>query len=390
VVEEAVTAQPAPGGRTFAPHGLETLVSGAARLRPEAIAFADRSTTCPFGVIAAHVAALARLFADCGLRPGERLLLTGGAEISIVVALLAALRGGFAPALAPLDLSPAELAAYARAIDAAALVGPTDYGELKPVDAYFAAAAAVPSIRLLATLGPGEVDGAVDLKAAAVLRYAAAHPDHGLERGRPAPTTPPLITFDRGRQKPVAHEQATLMAACLDLIARAEIGRATPILSCLPPTSFAGLVAGPFAALLSGASLYLHGPFAADDFLKARDERGHAHLVIPASVAPDLAGAAVLDGLASAVLVSRVSAEREFSLPAPLASSCPMVDLYAVDETAAVPEPRRGGKPVLPGAEPHFVGFDEARVLTIEKAAGHGLAFRGAAVTPERHIGRDA
>jgi len=36
------------------------------------------------------------------------------------------------------------------------------------------------------------------------------------------------------------------------------------------------------------------------------------------------------------------------------------------------------------------VGFDEARVLTIERAPEHGLAFRGAAVTPERPIGRDA
>lgn len=376
-----MSAEPAPGGRSFAPHGLETLVSGAARLRPEAFAFVDRSTTCPFGIVAAQVAALARLFADCGLRPGERLLLAGGAEVSIVIALLAALRGGFVPAMAPLDLGPAELAAYARAIDAVALVGPTAYGELQPVESYFAAAAAVPSIRLLATLGPGEVDGAVDLSAAAVLRYAAAHPDHGLERGRPAPAPSALITFDRGRLRPVAHDQATLMAAGLDFMARAEIGRATPILSCLPPTSFAGLVAGPFAALLSGATLHLHGPFAADDFLKAREHGGHAHLVIPAAVAAELAGAAVLDGLASVVLVSRLSAKGAFRPPALLASSCRVIDLYAIDETAAVAEPRRGGYAVAPAAEAHFVGFDEARVLTIEKAAEHGLAFRGTAVT---------
>ena len=185
------------GGRVFAPYSLDTLVSGAARLRPEAIAFTDRTTTCAFGIAATQVAALARLFVDCGLRPGECLMLAGGAEVSLVTALIAALRGGFEPAFAPLDLGEAELAAYACAVNAVALIGPTAYGELNPVEAYFAAAAAVPSIRLLGTLGPGEIDGAVDLSAASVMRYAATHPDDGLERGKPAPAPPRIGTFDR-------------------------------------------------------------------------------------------------------------------------------------------------------------------------------------------------
>lgn len=377
----------AAGGRLFAPNSLDTLVSGAARLRPEAIAFTDRTTTCPLGDVAAQVAALSRLFVDCGLRPGECLLLAGGAEVSLLITLIAALRGGFEPAFAPLDLSEAELAAYARAVNAAALIGPTAYGELNPVEAYFAVAAAVPSIRLLGTLGPGEIDGAVDLSAAAVMRYAATHPDDGLERGKPAPAPPPIVTFDRTRLKPVMHEQATLMAAGLDFVARAEIGRATPILSTLPPTSFAGLAAGPFAALLSGATLHLHGPFAADDFLKTRERAGHAHLIVPAAIAPDLESAAILEGLASTVLVSRLSAEAGFMPPPPFAAPCPLVDFYAIDETAAVAEPRRGASAAQPAPEPHFVGLDEARVLTIERAAAHALAFRGAAVTSERPIG---
>ena len=245
----------------------------------------------------------------------------------------------------------------------------------------------LPSIRLLATLGPGEVDGAVDLSAASVLRYAATHRDDGLERGKPAPAPPQIITLDRRRLKPVAHAQTTLMAAGLDFVARAEIGRATPILSTLPPTSFAGLVAGPFAALLSGATLHLHGPFAADDFLKTRDRAGHAHLVVPAAIAPDLVGAAILEGLASMVLVSRLSADAGFTSPPPFVCPCPLVDLYAIDEAAAVAEPRRGARAAQPAPEPHFIGFDEARVLTIERAADHALVFRGAAVTPERPNG---
>ncbi|MFZ1960040.1 MAG: AMP-binding protein [Methylovirgula sp.] len=377
-----MNAEPAAGLRVFAPYSLDTLVTGAARLRPETTALADRTRACSYAAFATDVAALARLLVDCGLQPGERLLILGGAEISLLTTLVAALRAGFEPALAPLDLGVAELSAYARGVNAAALIGPSEYGDLKLADAYFEVAAAVHSIRLVATLGPGEVDGAVDLRHAAIARYAAAHPDNGLERGKPAPAPARIVTLDRRRGASVAHEQATLMAASFDFGARAAIGRETPVLSTLPPTSFAGLVAGPFAALLSGAALHLHGPFAADDFLKCRARAGHAHLVVPAAIASELAGAGILDGLASAVLVSRLAADDEYAPPPPFACPCPLIDLYAIDESTAITEPRRGGRAVPPAPEPHYVGFDEARILTVERAAEHELMFRGAAVTP--------
>ncbi len=382
--------QPAAPARAprdlFSAYTLDTLISGAARLRPQGLALADRATSVPFDLLAGQAAALARLLTDCGLRPGERLLLTGGAEASLVIAIIAALRGGFEPALAPLDLDAGELATYAQAIGAAALAGPTAYGAAAPAEIYFAAAARAPSLRLLATLGPQEIDGAVDVSAAAVLRYAAAHPDIGLERGKPLPAEPPrIITFDRSRRKPIFHHQATLMAAGLDFVARATIGRETPILSTLPPTSFAGLVAGPLAALLSGATLHLDGPFEARAFLKRRDEAGPAHLVIPAAVAVEFSRAGVFEGLASAVLVSRLSANMAFMPPEPLATPCPVMDLYAIDEAAAIAELRRAGTAVPPALAPHFIGFDDARILTVEACPqpGRPLACRGAAVTRE-------
>ncbi len=368
----------------FSTYSFDTLISGAARLRPQGLALSDRHTSVPFDLLAGQATALARLLADCGLRPGERLLLTGGAEAALVIAIVAALRGGFEPALAPLDLDPQDLAAYARAIDAAALAGPTAYGVPVPAETYFAAAAAAPSIRFVATLGPQEIDGAVDLSTGAVLRYAAGRPETSLERGQPAPSAPPrLITFDRTRKRPMLHHQATLMAASLDFIARASIGRETPILSTLPPTSFVGLVAGPLAALLSGAPLHLDGPFEAQSFLKRIDALENAHLVIPAAVATDFLRAHVFEGLASAVLVSRLSANADFMPPEPLPTACPIVDLYAIDEAAAVGELRRAGTAVPPALAPHFVGFDEARILTVEACpqSGRPLACRGAAVT---------
>lgn len=379
-----MSAGPAPAEprrEAFAPYSLETLVSGAARLRPETIAFSDRTTAYPYGIIAAQVAALARMLTDYGLRPGECLLLVGGAELSLIIGLIAAVRGGFEPALAPLDLNAEALAAYARTVGSAAILGPTAYGSTSPAETYFATAAAAPSVRLVGTFGPGEVDGAVDLSSAAILRYAAAHPDAGLERGKSLPHASRVTTFDKAQHKPVIHQQATLMAAGLDFMTRAKIGRGTPILLTLPPVTFAGLVAGPFAALLSGATLHLHGPFDARAFLTMRDSAGHAHLIVPASLAPDFAAAPIVGGLASLVLVSRLSAATHFTLPSSLACTIPVVDLYAIDESAVIAEPRHGPTPLRPAAEPHFVGFEESRVLIIEAAGTGPLSFRGAAVT---------
>jgi len=365
------------------PYSLDTLVSGAARLRPDALAFADRLSPWPFGIVAAHVAALARIFADCGLQPGERILLVGGAEVSVVTAALAALRGGFVPALAPIDLDAAALSAYAEAIDAAAIAGPTTYGDLAPLDTCLTTAASVPSIRVVGNFGPGEHDGTVDFGVGAMLQYAAQHPDFGIERGKPLPAEPPpVITYYRRHACPVAHRQATLLAAGLDFVARVRIGRITPILTTLAPVSAAGFVAGPCAALLSGAPLYLHGPFAEEDFLAARNQAESAHLVLPVGLAGDFAG--IYDGLASVVLVSRLSADEAYRAPPAIEAPCQVLDLYATDETSVIAEPRRNHLPVPPAVEPHFIGFEESRVLTFEKVAETegALAFKGAAVTP--------
>jgi hypothetical protein len=386
VEEEAVNAaQPleALGARRDAltPYSLDTLVSGAARLRPDALAFSDRLSPWPFGIVAAHVAALARILADCGLGPGERILLVGGAEVSVAIAAIAALRGGFVPALAPVDLDAAALSAYAQAVDAAAIAAPTTYGDLAPLETCLSAAAAVPSIRLVATFGPGEFDGAIDLGVGAMLQYAAQHPDFGIERGKPHPAEPPpVITYDRRNARPVQHKQAALIAAGLDFVARTRIGRVTPILSTLAPVSAAGFIAGPCAALLSGAPLYLHGPFSEEDFLAARNQAESAHLVLPVGLAADFAG--IFDGLASVVLVSRLAADKGYVPPPVIDAPCQVVDLYAIDETGVIAEPRRNHMPVPPAIEPHFIGFDEARVLTFEKAGSDDvLAFNGAAVT---------
>ncbi len=369
----------------FAQFGLDTLLSGAARLRPESIALADRDETLTYAAFAGRATALGHLFAEHGLKPGERVMLIGGAGNALVVALIAAIRAGLEPALAPIDLSAKDLSAYARAVNAVALIGISSYDAFDPGDLYLIVAAEVLGIRLVATLGPGEMDGAVDLGSDAIKRHSASAFYVGFERGRPSTTaSAKIFTLNRGEPStPVMHKQSTLIAAGFDFVAHAKIGRETPILSTLPPVRFATLVAGPVASLLSGTALHFDGPFDAKAFLKACERAGRAHLIAPALFGSDAVRAGITDDLASLTLVSHMRLAGPPALPQALATPCAVIDLYGFDETAAVPEQRRGGLAQHPAQDAHYIGFENTKILAVkgQTAASGGISLSGAAVT---------
>jgi acyl-CoA synthetase (AMP-forming)/AMP-acid ligase II len=348
----------------FAPFCLDRLISGAARLRPQSSAFGDSSWGATYGGAAAQAASLAQLLREHGLEPGERIIILGGAEAAVVIAMVGALRAGLEPALAPLDLTVEELAAYATEVQACACIGTTHYGTLATTELMFATAACTPSIRLIGTLGPDPFDGAVDLSSQALARLGQPQDETPVKS-----TTPPkLLTLERkaGKLVPLAHNQSTLIAAGLDLVPRARIARETPILSTLPPVTFAGLVAGPVAALLAGTSLHLHGPFDSAGFLSMLDRLGRVYLVAPQAIGQDLVQAGITKGLASLILASRLADTAPFAPPPPLDCSCRVVDLYAFGESAAVAEERRSGTPSTLAAQPHYIAFDDTRILVVE------------------------
>jgi len=384
------TAGTQEGRDPFASFSLDTLVSGAARLRPDTIALVDSRAELTYRAFAARAAALARLLAEHGLKHGERVLLAGGAEASLVVAAVAALRAGLEPVFAPLDLEAGQLAAYAKVTDAAALLATTRYGPYCPTDVHFAAIASAASIRLVATLGPGELDGGVDLGPEAIAQFSRDNPDEGLDRGKQLQASPGrIITLERcdGSLKPIFHRQATLIVAALDFVARARLDRDTPVISTLPPMSFAGLVAGPVAALLAGAALHLHGPFDTTRFLDMLDRVRPAQLVAPHAAAENFVDPAIARQLASLILVSRL----KMTDPAPIlpacACPCPLLDLYAIDERATIAEQRVNGEARWP-TKPHYISFDNARILVIEaKSDGDTMSLEGAGVTRNANLG---
>ena len=337
--------------------------------------FRDDAQSVTVRDFAAHVQALAGQYRLCGLQPGERILLVIGANIVSLAALFASLRAGLEPALAPCGLGPVELAAYVRASDAVALTGPTQYGSLELGDAYLSAAALSDTIRLVATLGPGAVDGAADFSQAAL--DTSSKSDSALF----GPEGSVLVTFDGPASAPVAvsHRQSALFAAALALVDQARINPTKPILSTIVPASLAGLVAGPFAALIGASNLVMHGPFAAKTFLAAYDAVPGAHLVAPAEIGTLLRDAGVAKGDASLILLSRFASPTGFILPAQLECERLVVDLYAFGEAAMLARRRDGSLAQTPseisdGSLPGRLGvlLNRARSESRTAAAGAG------------------
>ncbi len=303
--------------------GLDALLRASLQDCPDAVLFRDDAEAFSGRRFAALVQAVATQFRGCGLRPGERIVLAMSFDVACLAALFAALRAGLEPALVPCGLKPVELAARAKAAAATALVGPTGCGAWAFGESYLSAAALCEAIRLVATLGPEEVDGALDLSAATLL----ARPPDGDEPvfGGEAAT---ILTFEGERATPVAHRQSSLFALALGLVDQAVIEPSRPLLTTILPATLAGLVAGPFAALIGAASLTLHGPFEACAFLRALDAEPDIHLVVPAGMAPLLEKAAMLETGGSLILLSRGDAERRSAQPGQRI----IIDLWAEDE----------------------------------------------------------
>jgi non-ribosomal peptide synthetase component F len=371
-----MTAETAPRpDNPFAGFDMTRLLEGAARLRPDAPCLVDGATTWSADEVASAAEAFADSLRDLGLAPRQRIVLMPPADARGLIALFGAGKAGLDIALTPLDVDARKLGAYARAVGARALIGPAHFAGMDLSQRLFEAAAAADGVQIVATFGPDAIDGAVHLDPVTLSRGAARTSARG------PGSAGALIALSRKRGEPRLLAQSAVVAAAFDFVTTLGARRDAPILSLLQPASFAGLVAGPAAALLSGAALHLCAPWR-DESLRALVGSGERrHVVAPAAI-----GALVAD-MFGASLASLSLATRRDGLPGaapdPLFAPCPIVDLYAIDENAVVPERRGvGGAPLPPANDPHYVTFDGARVLSVRRDALGAL--EGAAVNPER------
>lgn len=317
-------------------NGLNALLSAAVRSSPDALLFSDDAGGTTARDLSDQVRGLAHAFRSMGLVAGERVLILAAPTVASLVAIMAALRIGLEPAVMPPSLNAVGMAACAAAARAAALIGPSRIGELQMGEAYSEAAALSDTIRLLASQGPEPVDGALDLSLEALRTINPPSDDEEIIEA------PMIATFGGLAKVPrlVSHRQAAMFADALSLVEQAKINPTKRIVSLLPPATLAGLVAGPFAALVGASSLALSGPFAARAFLEACDAEPGCHLVVPAAVGFLFAEPQLSESLSSLILMSRHRSVDSFALPVSVECRRLLVDLYAFGEDTLLAQRR--------------------------------------------------
>ncbi len=382
-VQGAITAALVEAGdlgdddAALAPFRLDRLVGAAAQLGPQSVAVSSGGPDAgvlTFLEFERRIGQIARLLTDC-VGDTATVVVVGGASTATLVLCLAGLSAGLTTVLAGIPLEPARLSQIAIQSSASAIVGAGRHGPINLAEIMSLAAAAAPGIRVVATYG-------VETFAPAVRFY----PDTDapmLAESRSLGAR--LVTLAKGTTKIsfTRHEQTPLVASGLDLVGQLPISRGHTIFSLLAPVSFAGIVAGPIAALLTGSTLHLHGPFDGQAFLRQLAPLTNVHLVAPAEAANDLAAAGLVtpQRLKSLILVSRNRQHHDFTPPA---NNVPVFDLRALGEIAAITNlwPPNGA-PVALSSTPRFIRVGRRHILAIEAITGppDRLAIRGAAVS---------
>ena len=372
--------QPKPGAAAdpLAAYTLDTLLAGAARLRPQGLALRDADgASLTFAALHGHATRLAARLKQTGLEPGETLLVLGGNRISSLIALMAGVCAGLDVAMLSPGLRADRLAMLANRTRAAVLVCGEPFGGVDLLDKGFMAAALTETVRLVGTLGSGNAD-AVDFSAGALAGDIAP------VLPAPAHLSDILTLTPDGMTR---HSQRKLVAGTLDLIARARFRAAQPLLATLGPSTYAGLASGLLAGLLCGASVTLHGIFDAARLLAQLEDMPQAQLVVPAELLPALARAGILQHgpLAGLLAVSRWQTNAgDFAPPASLPNSVPLVDLHAFGEMALLAEARGADGRARALLEPPHdieVGADVICAVDADNDTADGLRFFGAAVS---------
>jgi acyl-CoA synthetase len=208
---------------------LYTLLRAHAARRPDAFALRDASRRLTWRYLLQAVDAVAGDLWQAGLKPGERVSLFLPNRVEAVVVFLACSRQGWVcnPSLHR-NYTVAEIVGLLQRIRAAALFAQPGYGADAAVAELFAAAAAVPSLRRVYTLGDGP-------------RGAAPFPRPGVALPLPpADDNPDKIVYlcftsgTTGAPKGVMHSDNTLLANGRCMIEDWQHDESTVLLSLSP------------------------------------------------------------------------------------------------------------------------------------------------------------
>jgi non-ribosomal peptide synthetase component E (peptide arylation enzyme) len=263
----------------------------------------------PFSYHEADAAAeaLAALFIELGLVPGDNIAVQLPNLALTPLTLLAAWRAGLTVAALPMLWREHEIGMVCEAVAPKALVGVSRFDGERYAERLCAIAANEPSVRFVLGFGPDLPDGVASLDDALTARHSGPrYPGASAGRG------PAMITFTARAGTPllpvIRREEELLAQGAMTVLVLA-LDRKDVILNSYPFTGIIGLSLGLMLWLISGATLVQHHPFDDAAFVEqlldtGRDPHG-ASLACPrpacqgrGAAAPILPLAAARNGMA--------------------------------------------------------------------------------------------
>lgn len=354
--------------------------------RPEALALCDplnklRVTGQPplrltYAQAERSIASLAAQLMNAGLPPGSVIAIQMANTVEYPLVLLAAWRAGLTVALLPQLWRRAELAdalgrISARALICAGRIEIVDHAELA-----MDAAADSFSVRHVFGIGDNLPDGVTALDINAQHEPQQIVP---LDARKAA-----VVSFDVTPEGLLAvpRSHVNLIAGSLAITMESALPQGARVLSCMIPSSFAGLVSSTVAWLLTGGTLSLHHPFDTKTLDDQIRQDGCNALVAPAHLALRLFESGTVESLASLRHVIGLwrTPERAASSNDWLDRTTAFTDVYLFGEAGLFAAQRLESGETAPIAESLYKA---ARSPVEIHVTPHGtLALRGAMTVP--------
>ncbi len=375
---------------------LDELFRRAAARRPGAIALADAPNRQAFTdrppLVLSYAEADRMIWAIAGRL--RRMGLQTDAIVGIqmpnivehVLTVLGVLRAGLIAAPLPLLWRRADAVTALARVGAKALIACGRVGGFDHCQFATRVAAEVFSIRYVCGFGDNLSDGVVpldDLFTAAKLDAVPV-----LDRGGNAAAHLAVTTFEVGEDGPVpvARRHLEFLAGGLAVLLESRLEEEASVLSTIAPASFAGICLTLVPWLLTGGTLVLHQPFAADVFARQRREHRCGTLILPAAVAFRLAatGLFAIEG-PTTVVAAWPAPERLAAGPDWPERDAALVDVAIFGEAGLLAARRgAGGRsapipcgPVVAPREARNGGQDAVCVAELAATATDTLALRG-------------
>jgi hypothetical protein len=277
------------------------------------------------------ISALAARLRGFGLQTDAVVGLHLANTVEAIVVLLGILRAGMIPAPLPLLWHRTEMVAALGQTGAKAIITATRIGSHAHVETAMQAAADLFPIRYVGVFGCDPPDGTVPLDA---IFQASADFIQPIERRSPAAAHVATITFDVTAQGvvPVPHSHAELVGAGAATFRAAGLSAGAPLLSTIPPSSFAGMAIAMVPWLKAGGTLHLHHGFDPDAFASQCGGLDGAGVVLPGAAAAPLQAAGLLGAADAAIALWRTPAER--TIPPAWQGSGILIDVAATGEAS--------------------------------------------------------